>query len=480
MFKQTQKQQEQDFKYSVLDGMFWVIMNSLALVFLSPYIIELGASPLQIGILESLPTFIASFLPFISFAILKSFNSKKDFVVFFVTIQALLWFPLAVLKFLVTDNNIAINLIIFIYVLIISAGTITTPVYRDWISKVFIFKKMGSYLARKAALVDLFSIVPLIATSLFLDLFNKTQSLLLGFSLVFIIGGVCRLFSASYINRMSVTETKEDLIKESNFNNKKSIFKIFNEEVLKDKQFTYFLIVVIILFFGIYIADPFFKYYFLKIININYSQYIILQIAYILGSVLSSFYWGKIADNYGATKILKTILFFMPFYPLLVLLAKSNLILLAFVNFFGGLVWAGLLLGIYDYFYQNVKKDIINHFSLYIISASLAMFIGSLVGAEIFKQASNRYNSELIAITIIFVLSAVVRYFCLLYIHKIKDIKRKEINLTWSIILLKPITYGLERFYSFIIHEEKEIIQKISLGEKKIISKISLRKNHKA
>ncbi|MFH0906013.1 MAG: hypothetical protein V1824_01590, partial [archaeon] len=203
MFKQTQKQQEQDFKYSVLDGMFWVIMNSLALVFLSPYIIELGASPLQIGILESLPTFIASFLPFISFIILKNFNSKKDFIVFFVTIQALLWFPLAVLKFLVTDNNLAINLIIFIYVLIISAGTIITPVYRDWISKVFIFKKMGSYLARKAALVDLFSIVPLIATSLFLDLFNKTQSLLLGFSLVFIIGGVCRLFSASYINRMS-------------------------------------------------------------------------------------------------------------------------------------------------------------------------------------------------------------------------------------------------------------------------------------
>lgn len=138
-FIQTEEQQKQDFKYSVIDGVFWTIMAYLGAVFLTPYLLSLGANSFQIGLTTYLPTLIASILCFFSYDLLKYFNSKKSFVVFFVIIQAILWIPLAFVYFFAT-GKVAVWFVLIIFFLISIIGTIPGPVYGDWIGKIFKIK----------------------------------------------------------------------------------------------------------------------------------------------------------------------------------------------------------------------------------------------------------------------------------------------------------------------------------------------------
>ena len=68
-FKQTKEQQNKDLKYSILDGINLSVMYYLLTTFLTPYIIFLGASSLEVGLIEGLPIFIASFFSLISLGI---------------------------------------------------------------------------------------------------------------------------------------------------------------------------------------------------------------------------------------------------------------------------------------------------------------------------------------------------------------------------------------------------------------------------
>ena len=66
-FKQTANQQKKDLKYYLTDGIFWAGMYYLGLVFLVPYLISLKASTFQIGLINVLPIFIASFFGLLSY-----------------------------------------------------------------------------------------------------------------------------------------------------------------------------------------------------------------------------------------------------------------------------------------------------------------------------------------------------------------------------------------------------------------------------
>jgi MFS family permease len=261
------------------------------------------------------------------------------------------------------------------------------------------------------------------------------------------------------MNKMSQTEDQDCLCKESK-ERSKPVFKVFKEVVLKNKQFVYFLLIVTLIYFSMYIAAPYYRYYFLEILNFSYKQYVFLEIASILGLVLSFYYWGKICDKYGSTKVLKAIILFLPIYPFLVILFGSNVWLLFFLNVLDGALMAGLTLGIFGYFYQNIKSDLIHHMSFFLIFQSGAMLLGTLLGGII---SSNPrfwlFGSEKYGLLLIFGISIVFRLFTIGFVGKIRDQNPNRINLPKNILLQKPIIFGLNQFLNFT-KEEGKILEK--------------------
>jgi hypothetical protein len=446
-FKQTPKQQKKDLKYYIAEGAFWAIMYYLGIIFLVPYFIYLKASTIQIGLLNVLPIFFASIFGLLSYDVVKYFKSEKHFVIFFFSLQAFFWIPLAFVGYLL-NSKLVIWLVIILYCLINILEQLPYPIYREWIGRVFNTNRIVEYTSKKQIILNLFSIVPLFLAGFLMDIINK-NSILLGFTFIFIIAGAFRFFSVLAIKKMSQTEDAEDLKKESE-EMAKPVFKVFKKEVLENKQFLYFLVIVSLIYFSMYIAAPYYRYYFLETLKFSYEQYILIEIGSILGLVLSFFYWGKICDKFGATKVLKAIILFLPLYPFLVIAFGNRAELLFLLNVFDGVLMAGLSLSIYGYIYQNIKTDMIHNVSFYMIFQATAMLLGTIVGGIISSNPRFWYMGiEKNGLLLIFVISILFRIFTIGFINRIEDKNKGKIDLPKDILLQKPIIFGLTKFYSF-------------------------------
>jgi len=465
MFKQTEHQQKKNYKASIYNGIFYTLMNSIAVAFLVPFIILLGAKPIQVGLLDTLPFFLTSFLTLISYRLLPKLKSKKQFVIFFVLLMAFLWIPLALAHF-IFSRNVTIWIIILIYTFIIGCQVIHIPVNTDWIRKLFPQKTIGEYTASIQIIYDIVSVVILLVTGYLLDVVNHAETLI-GFTVIFLLAGVFRYISATYLYRMSTTETKDELTDECNKMARPAI-SVFKKEVLKDKQFLYFLIFVVFFYFGVYIASSYINYFYLAILKMDYSNYIGIQIATVIGAIFSLSYWGYICDKFGVIKILKTTILFAPFIPLLVMLLAPSMILLLLLNFFSGMIWAGINLSISDYFYKNINKDLINHVSYYTIIQSFAAFLGVLVGAGILSLSKSLFNSEVMALAVVFALSAIMRFIAVLFGRRLKDHSKRKTHLFRDILLQRPIIFGLKRFQMLASEEEKKLLHTIISKEQKL------------
>jgi MFS-type transporter involved in bile tolerance (Atg22 family) len=455
-FKQTANQQKKDLKYYLTDGIFWAGMYYLGLVFLVPYLISLKASTFQIGLINVLPIFIASFFGLLSYDLVKYFKSQKHFVVFFIALQAFFWIPLALVGFII-KSKVVVWLVIIFYCLITIMEQLPYPVYREWIGKLFDTSKIVQYTSKKQLIQSLFSILPLFLAGVVMDAISKNNAAY-GFSIIFIVAGLFRFGSVVVMSKMSETENQEHLTKKSQ-EMSKPVFKVFNNLVLKNKQFLYFITIVSLIYFSMYIAAPYYRYYFLNILLFDYKQYIILEIGSILGLVLSFYYWGKICDKFGATKVLKAIILFLPVYPLFVILFGNNVLLLFLLNLFDGVLMAGLTLSIYGYFYQNVKYDMINHMSFFMIFQSTAMLLGSIIGGIISTTPKFWYMGlEAYGLLLIFGISILFRLFTIGFVNKIEDKNKDEINIPKNIILQRPIIFGVTQFLNFTKAEGEVIL----------------------
>jgi hypothetical protein len=461
-FKKKPKQQDVDQKNNIIDGVFWAIMFYLITLFLAPFIIYFGATPFQVGLLESLPLFIGSLFGLFSYRFLKHFQSKKQLLVVFTILQAIICFLFGIIYFFINDNIIETIIILFIVFNILAV--IARIIHTDWIGKVFWIKKMGVYTAQKQLMLELVSIVPILFSGFLLDKILFGQNLVLGFTIIFFIAGISRLIATYFLNKMSVTEDKEDIQKEIK-KHKISLFKVIKKDVLDNKEYKYFLIVVFILYFSIFISSPFYKYYFLSTLNLNYFTYVSLHVITVISTVLSFKYWGKINDLYGSSKILKATVLFMPFYTFLLIFFYRSVYLLMLLNFFDGMVLAGFIIAIRTYFYQNTRNDLITHFALFSIIQALGIIIGTFFGSFIISKATVFYNNELHGMWVLFAITTFFRIVAVSYVHLIKDkyIKTEEIeNIPKDIITYVPIRKGFNRFGRFLLSYERHTYERMN------------------
>jgi len=463
-FKQTPAQQKIDFKYSVLDGIFWAMMFYLTSVFLAPYLIKLGASSFEVGLLSYAPLLIAAIVCFFSYDVLRFFNSKKQMVVFFVMVHAILWIPLGFSHLLFSGKTQ-----IWFVLILASFATIVSqfngPVYTDWIGKLFNLKRIGNYNARKSIILQIISIIPLILAGYLLQAINNKDTLM-GFTIIFIFAGFCRFISGLYLNTMNKTEDKEEIIKET-IHKKKPMFSLFKEEIIKDKTNLYFMVVVLIYYFSLYITVPYNKFYILNIINLSYTKYLTLEIAAIIGVIVSLFYWGKVCDKFGATKILKATMLFLPLYPLALIIFPYNQVILTILVFIDAVITAGLALSITTYIYQKLKQNLITHYTFVMLFQAVALTIGALLGALINKIATDYYGIESKGIIIVFIVGIFFRIITAIFTNRITDkrpLPKDDANMVIEIITFRPVISGATELSKAFSKHGQKITQ--SVGQK--------------
>ena len=116
---------QKSLEYSIKDGAAFSIMTGFGEQYFTPLAIELGASNIGIGLLASLPPFIASLPQLFTSKATEYLKSRKKTILIAVLLQILTWLPLAAIPLLWPENGV--ELLIFFVSLYFMFGQFRKP-----------------------------------------------------------------------------------------------------------------------------------------------------------------------------------------------------------------------------------------------------------------------------------------------------------------------------------------------------------------
>jgi MFS family permease len=200
---------------------------------------------------------------------------------------------------------------------------------------------------------------------------------------------------------------------------------------------------------AVLIAGPFFVLYLIQDLHLAHWQYGTWLAAGILGQFLTLPGWGQFGDRFGNKALLTFTGLLVAFLPMLYLFSNAWLFLVT-VNFLGGVVWAGLGLGLNNYVYDAVHQaDRAKAVAVSSIVNAIGWAIGTLGGSLLIKTVPNRlylgtFTLEPVSnIPFIFFLSGLLRLIVsatlLRTFHEPRHVEqRAHSRLLWELPFLKP------------------------------------------
>ncbi|MEQ1625872.1 MAG: MFS transporter, partial [Nitrospira sp.] len=164
--------------------------------------------------------------------------------------------------------------------------------------------------------------------------------------LLFVIAGVCRSFSTFPLTRMTDLPVHHEEPASRGF--------VVFLRTGTSKDFRRFLLFSGLMHLAVLISGPFFVIYMLQDLHLSYWAYGTWAAAAIVGQFVTLPGWGEFGDRFGNKALLTFTGLLVAFLPMLYLISTTWLFLVL-VNFFGGVVWAGLSLGLSNYVFDAVR-----------------------------------------------------------------------------------------------------------------------------
>jgi MFS family permease len=205
----------------------------------------------------------------------------------------------------------------------------------------------GSYFARRAKIIASLGFVSLCVAGGLLSFWQQRPVSWLGFVLIFFLAGGARLIS------LHTLESIED-VHQTPVSDRRQGFRSFLAH--STGSFRRFLLFSGLMHMAVLVAGPFFVLYLLQDLRLSYLDYGSWMAAGVLGQLVTLQAWGRFSDRFGNKALLSVTSFTVPVLPMLYLVS-TDLFFLLLVNFLGGVVWAGLSLGLQNYVFDAVGPE---------------------------------------------------------------------------------------------------------------------------
>lgn len=439
---------EKSLKMSFIDGIFASIMFGLTVNYITPFALLLGAKNFHIGMLTSIPQLFGALVQLKSAEISEFIKSRVKTITLFVTLQALTWFIVYIT--ILNKENFNVEIFIFIITLNTVFGSLALPPWASLMSDTVDKSKYGEYFSWRGKVLGFINLGVSFLAGYFLYLMKDK---LLGFIIIFILAGVCRLISAYYLGQMIDVPVKE--VDERKFSYWEFIVRV------KESNFVKFILFVSMLNFATFVAAPFFSVYMLKELKMSYSEYTIINTFTALSGLVFLPFWGKFADRFGNVKIVKIVGRLIVLLPLLWIFSK-NFFYLIIINIFAGYLWAGFNLAAGNFIFDAVSRDIRTRCVAYFnFTNGLLIFLGSILGGWLATYVPGIISGS--PLLTLFFISFVLRLLAvLLLIDKFDEVREvEEIEDT----RLFHIVLGVERvriLYEEIFFKMKKIAKKVN------------------
>ncbi|MCE3222520.1 MAG: putative Transporter of family, contains Lipocalin domain [Nitrospira sp.] len=333
-------------QYGVRDATFQAAAQGGGENYFSAFAVLLHASPFHIGILSALPQLVGMVAQLSSVKLLQYFRMPGRLILAGGWGQALCWLPLLILPLLLPEHGPW--LLIGCAMLYFAFGQATTPVWNSLLVELVDMSGRGAYFAHRARVTALTSFIALGVAGVVLTIGQKWDLNWVGFMVIFLGAAAARVGAIHYQTKVSTWLPALQVEPPQGFRH----FLI----ECATADFRYFLLFSGLMHFAVLISGPFFVVYLLRDLHWTYLQYAGWMASSIAAQFLTLTAWGQLGDRYGNKTLLKVTGLAVPLLPMGYLLSDQYVFLLIW-NFGGGVIWAGLSLGLQNYVFDSLQPD---------------------------------------------------------------------------------------------------------------------------
>lgn len=427
-------------RFGIRDGLFQAVAQGGGEQYLSAFALFLHATPFQLSLLSAIPQLLGTWAQLISVKISHWFPSRASQVFWGIIGQSVAWIPILALPLIWPDQG---TWLLIATVAVYFAFThFTSPAWNSLITDLLKPNERGTYFARRSRTVAMTSFLALCLAGSLLTFFEQQQLLWVGFAVMFLVAGLCRSASALLLLKVRGLPSHES-------SSHPTSFRVFLRTGMSD-NFRHFLLFSGLMHSAVLVAGPFFVIYLLQDLHLTHWQYGTWLAAGIIGQFLTLPAWGQFGDRFGNKALLSFTGLLVAFLPMLYLLAASWPFLVT-LNFFGGVVWAGLGLGLNNYVFDAVQpRDRAKAVAISSIVNAIGWAMGTVIGSWLISTVP--LNLRIGALTLdppsnlpfIFFLSGLFRLIVsatlLRTFHEPRGVEqRAHYRLLWELPLLKPL-----------------------------------------
>ena len=332
---------------STIEGVFAALFYSIiGGVLLSNFLLDLGASPVFIGLLASIPQLLNLFQPLGAYFADRS-TSRRSWSISIFLSSRLLWLIVALAIFCGNEFHIIDHLqLVQLTLAIILLANIIEAFARascvSWMAALVPERLRGRYFGFRNSSINLMNLlaVPLLGLVVSKYPGGRVQ----GFGVVLIIGIVFGLISLGYQFLITDVNPIEESVSSKNTASLEGWETVLS--FLKDTNFLKFLLYSGLWSFAVNVSAPFFNLYLLDKLSIDVSVVTIYNSLGTGANLLMLIFWGKLADRVGNRPLLVMVGILVALTPLLWLFGQTDAISLwiwfPLLHLLGGATWAAI------------------------------------------------------------------------------------------------------------------------------------------
>lgn len=385
---------------SMGDAAFFGGMVGCGETYFSAFALAIGLGETAAGMVASVPLLVGGTMQLVSPMAIAWLGSFQRWIVIGAALQAAAFLPLA---WAALSGALSLSMLLLIASVYWAAGLATGPAWNTWIEHVVPENRRARFFASRSRLQQVCTFASLLSAGLFLQWMSQRDQTLLGFATLFIIAGLCRLVSSAFLHRTdspgaaffpsvvpsravhAETTVTDEPAGDASIPIDEEAPPVANEEPTPavSREARRLLTYLVLMQVFVQISGPFFTPYMLTHLSFDYITFVMLISVAFISKVLSMAFWGRIAEQSGASRVLW--IGGVGLVPLSALwILSENVIWLFLIQLLSGFAWAAYELGFFLMFFETMPPaQRTRLLTYYNFANTLAVCVGAMTGAAL-------------------------------------------------------------------------------------------------
>lgn len=372
------------------DGLFASASDNIMINFVSIYILTMGASETQVGLMSSFSS-IACALVLLPGALMAERTVHKRNISLACGFAARLMILLLVFIPLIFKNPYLVWIAIGLSVTRDAFNNLGFPAWMDVASATVPIEGRGRFFGSRNFIMSITGILTTLLAGKLISSFEGTLGYQIALCISFALG-MASTFSFSHIRADAERiEPQEQRFKP------RDLLQMFKDR----PQFTALTLTAALWNFGINISGPFFNVQMVNVLKFSAASIGFVAVITSVTTLVTQNQIGAWADRVGMRRLQYISMWFIPLLPLFWIFA-TQVWHVALINAFSGIVWGAFNLVSFNLLLATIPQDQVPRYSaVYQIVIMLSMALGAAAGSVLIAQRG--FIAVLIG-------SAVVRY----------------------------------------------------------------------